>query len=130
LPHAQVSTIFQTALEPAQDRALVLAQCALAARFGCADLAFDYLFAALDKGRPIVAVNTDTIHATRTVTPAYVFSRADYRAFRADKRFAGFCAGIGLVDYWRTSGHWPDCAEEVPYDFKAECEKAAPEATV
>ena len=47
---------------------------------------------------------------------------------RADKRFPTLCARLGLVDYWMTSGHWPDCATEVPYDFKAECEKAAREA--
>jgi hypothetical protein len=49
------------------------------------------------------------------------------KAFRADPRFARFCRHVGLVDYWITSGRWPDCASEVPYDFKAECEKAAQE---
>lgn len=43
---------------------------------------------------------------------------------RNDQRFVGLCARLGLVEYWTTSGKWPDCADEVPYDFKSECEKA------
>ncbi len=52
---------------------------------------------------------------------------ADGKAFRADRRFAAFCARVSLVEYWRESGHWPDCTAVVPYDFKAECEKAVRE---
>jgi hypothetical protein len=69
------------------------------------------------------------IHSARTTHLNFVFIRADAKAFRADKRFPRFCARVGLVDYWRTSGQWPDCSDEVPYDFKAECEKAAREGT-
>jgi len=40
-------------------------------------------------------------------------------------------ARVGLVDYWRTSGHWPDfCFEPgLPYDCKAEAAKLALTAT-
>jgi hypothetical protein len=36
-------------------------------------------------------------------------------------------ARLGLVDYWRASGHWPDfCSEPgLPYDCKAEATKLA-----
>jgi tetratricopeptide (TPR) repeat protein len=43
---------------------------------------------------------------------------------RNDPRFAGLCARLGLVEFWMATGKWPDCADEVPYDFKAECAKA------
>lgn len=43
---------------------------------------------------------------------------------RADPRFIGLCARLGLVEFWTATGKWPDCADEVPYDFRAECEKA------
>ena len=33
-------------------------------------------------------------------------------------------ARLGLVEFWATTGKWSDCADEVPYDFKAECRKA------
>ena len=49
------------------------------------------------------------------------FLSAGYR----DPRFARLCARLGLVEFWMKTGLWPDCATEVPYDFKAECEKAA-----
>jgi len=47
--------------------------------------------------------------------------------FRRDPRFVNLCARLGLVDYWLTTQHWPDCVDEVApyYDFKAECEKVA-----
>ena len=43
----------------------------------------------------------------------------------ADIRFVGFCAKLGLCDYWVESGHWPDCAEDgsLTYDFKAEARR-------
>jgi len=43
---------------------------------------------------------------------------------RNDPRFARLCARLGLVEFWMTTGKWPDCADEVPYDFKNECAKA------
>ena len=42
---------------------------------------------------------------------------------RNDPRFARLCARLGLVEYWMTTDKWPDCTDEVPYDFKAECAK-------
>jgi hypothetical protein len=43
---------------------------------------------------------------------------------RNDPRFARLCARLGLVEFWIATGKWPDCADEVPYDFKAACEDA------
>jgi tetratricopeptide (TPR) repeat protein len=43
---------------------------------------------------------------------------------RNDPRFARLCARLGLVEFWTATGKWPDCVDEVPYDFKAECAKA------
>jgi len=40
---------------------------------------------------------------------------------RNDLRFPRLCARLGLVEYWMSSGRWPDCADAVPYDFRAEC---------
>jgi TolB-like protein len=44
---------------------------------------------------------------------------------RNDPRFPRLCARLGLVEFWTASGRWPDCAETVPYDFRAECAKAS-----
>ena len=43
---------------------------------------------------------------------------------RNDPRFVPLCARLGLVEFWLATGKWPDCVDAVPYDFKAECEKA------
>ena len=43
---------------------------------------------------------------------------------RNDPRFVPLCARLGLVEFWLATGTWPDCVDDVPYDFKAECEKA------
>jgi hypothetical protein len=46
---------------------------------------------------------------------------------RRDPRFMQLAARIRLVDYWRTSGHWPDfCSEPgLPYDCRSEATKVA-----
>jgi adenylate cyclase len=41
-----------------------------------------------------------------------------------DPRFVKLCSKLALCDYWMESGLWPDCADEVPYDFRAEVRKA------
>jgi TolB-like protein len=43
---------------------------------------------------------------------------------RNDPRFVRLCARLGLVEFWLATGKWPDCVDEVPYDFKSACEKA------
>lgn len=40
---------------------------------------------------------------------------------RMNADFPQLCVRLGLARYWRESGAWPDCAGEVPYDFKAAC---------
>jgi len=44
---------------------------------------------------------------------------------RRDLRFMQLAARIGLVDYWRASGHWPDfCADPtLPYNCRAEANR-------
>ena len=43
---------------------------------------------------------------------------AAYPQQRADLRFVKLCARLGLVEYWLETQQWPDCADEVPYDFR------------
>ncbi len=55
--------------------------------------------------------------------------QANMPELRNDPRFVRLCARLGLVEFWMATGKWPDCADEVPYDFKAECAKAQNIAT-
>ena len=50
--------------------------------------------------------------------------QANMPELRNDLRFPRLCARLGLVEFWEATGKWPDCADEVPYDFQAECTKA------
>ena len=51
---------------------------------------------------------------------SFVF-QAGMPELRNDPRFPRLCARLGLVEFWLESQKWPDCAEEVPYDFRAAC---------
>jgi len=49
----------------------------------------------------------------------------EMKGFRQAPRFMPLAKQLGLADYWRESGRWPDfCAEpDLPYDCKAEAAK-------
>jgi hypothetical protein len=50
--------------------------------------------------------------------------KAGMPELRIHSRFPALCARLGLVEFWIASNKWPDCADEVPYDFKAGCARA------
>jgi TolB-like protein/tetratricopeptide (TPR) repeat protein len=56
--------------------------------------------------------------------PGVVFGYAG-DDFVRDPRFLRLCAKLGLCDYWIETGKWPDCAGEVPYDFRTEARRQA-----
>ncbi len=66
---------------------------------------------------------SDDILGPDAYRPSLMF-QAGMPELRNDPRFARLCARLGLVEFWTATGKWPDCAEEVPYDFKGECAKA------
>ena len=56
---------------------------------------------------------------------SYLLFRPALASFRRDPRFMAIAKRIGLLDYWRTSGRWPDfCSDpRLPYNCKAEAAK-------
>ena len=58
--------------------------------------------------------------------PPYLFLPTT-AAMRSDPRFMPLARKLGLVDYWRATGHWPDfCADPgLPYDCRDEAAKVA-----
>ena len=54
-----------------------------------------------------------------------VLFRPESAGIRADARFMGVAARLGLVRYWRESGYWPDfcTSEQLKYDCKTEAAK-------
>jgi hypothetical protein len=59
--------------------------------------------------------------------PGAIFLRVLSAALMDDPRFLRLCGKRGLVHYWLETGRWPDCADQVPYDFRAEARKVAAE---
>lgn len=48
--------------------------------------------------------------------------KAAFPALWQDPRFCIYCARLGLVDYWLETDQWPDCVDEVDYDFRRACQ--------
>ena len=48
-------------------------------------------------------------------------------AMRSDPRFMPLARNLGLIDYWRSTGQWPDFCNEpdLPYDCHVEAAKVA-----
>ena len=80
-------------------------------------------YRAADTARLGPVGTSDDIMGPDAYRTALLF-QAGMPEMRNDARFARLCARLGLVEFWMATDQWPDCADEVPYDFKAECAKA------
>ncbi|MEZ5955640.1 MAG: hypothetical protein R3C27_00295 [Hyphomonadaceae bacterium] len=106
---------------------------AYAARTGCIDVSrlvyaahlglVDEAYAVLDKAYLGPRGNADDVMGVDGYTTGMLFWEI-MPEIRNDKRFVRLCARLGLVELWLATQKWPDCADAVPYDFRAECEKA------
>ena len=56
-----------------------------------------------------------------------VFFRPGLKSFRQDPRFMQVAKLAGLLEYWRTTGNWPDFCfdDDLPYDCKKEAARFA-----
>jgi len=83
----------------------------------------DEAYAAADAARLGPGGTPDDIMGPDGYRTALMF-QAGMPELRNDPRFARLCARLGLVEFWLASGKWPDCVDEVPYDFRRACEEA------
>ena len=83
----------------------------------------DEAYAAADGARLGPAGNDDDIMGPDGYRTALLF-QSSMPELRNDPRFARLCARLGLASFWLDSDRWPDCADEVPYDFRAACAAA------
>lgn len=100
-----------------------LSLCMIAAAHGCVEQVYDVLDAALDAGRPITPDDHNAFGMARAQAPLQLFVHAGVD-FRAHPRFAKLMGRLGLAQYWIEHDVWPDCADEVAYDFRAACRAA------
>ena len=82
----------------------------------------DEAYALLDRARLGPAGALGGNRGPYAYDPMRLFEGA-WPQLRNDARFVKLCARLGLVEYWLATGNWPDCADEVPYDFRRECER-------
>ena len=82
----------------------------------------DEAYALLDRAKLGPSGGPTDLLGARAYRTIGLFMTA-YTKLRADPRFVKLCARLGLVEYWLATQNWPDCADIVPYDFRAECEK-------
>ena len=97
----------------------------LAAAMGEGQMAMDCLLATICQGHPLeFASENDGRGMVDAAVTAGLFMPG-CEALRRDVRFAEVCVRLGLYDFWRETGTWPDCVADLAdiYDFKAECER-------
>lgn len=95
----------------------------LAGSAGCVDAAFQAIErAAFDSAFEVGGYGT-----LSRWWPGTLFLRCFCAALIDDPRFLRLCAKLGLVHYWLETNRWPDCADQVPYDFRAEARRVAEE---
>ncbi|MGE0486908.1 MAG: hypothetical protein AB7Q81_22335 [Gammaproteobacteria bacterium] len=96
-----------------------LSRLVYAAHLGLVDEAYD----AAAQARLGPAGGADDVMGPDGYRTSLLF-QVDMPELRNDPRFADLCARLGLVEFWLGSGQWPDCRDEVPYDFVAACAAA------
>jgi TolB-like protein len=82
----------------------------------------DDAYRAADAARLGPVGRSDDIMGPDGYRPSLMF-QAGMPELRNDPRFPRLCARLGLVEFWLASGKWPDCADEVPCDFRRACEQ-------
>ena len=91
----------------------------ISAPLGFADAAYDVL----DKAYLGPRGNADDVMGVDGYMTGMLFWEI-MPEIRNAKRFVKLCARLELVELWLATQKWPDCVDTVPYDFRAECEKA------
>lgn len=100
-----------------------------ARRFGVPETSNDYIGALLRLGEREAAIRAlyRLADSPSGAAPSVLFSR-EAAALRRDAGFMPLAARLGLLDYWRRSGHWPDvCTGSQP---ELDCRAAAAKAGV
>jgi adenylate cyclase len=86
---------------------------------GMRDAAFDLI----DNASFAYMFDPDERRGVGLLSQNIIFSMAHGGGIVGDPRFPRLCAKLGLCDHWVRTGCWPDCADQVSYDFRAECRR-------
>ena len=110
-----------------EQRALIRSQLGKTGAIGYGDLSFacqigliEDVFAAIDQATFPHLFDELGGMPSGLYSPTLIFDPLLNDIMIQDIRFVSFCNKIGLVDYWMQTDRWPDCADTVSYDFRAE----------
>ena len=111
-----IAACFSDLARPAQDEApICLIQMV---RLGAMDDAFRFAALAYPDHRNLYPIDADewlTASPPLVLDPTWLFS-PPMKPFRDDPRFWDVAVRTGLVDYWRSTGSWPDfCAPQLGF---------------
>jgi len=114
---ADIAAVERDCADPsklARDRASWCLQALVA--LGRLDTFFDVSAAYFPEQRGATAADRDAhwLQAPRVGRYVRVLFRSDMKAARTDPRFIPIVERLGLLDYWRSSGKWPDFCKTEP----------------
>jgi TolB-like protein len=85
----------------------------------------DEVLAILDRASFAHLFDRDGGPPSGTTQIGGIFLQSGVLAMPNDIRAMRLYAKLGFCDYWIATGHWPDCADHVAYDFRAEARRQA-----
>jgi tetratricopeptide (TPR) repeat protein len=106
------------------ERALTIARAAYE-RFPGAIFHYAQALATFGREEDLFRVLLDWRHPNKVNYVTDVLFRPTLRKFRQDPRMMQVAKRLGLLEYWSSSGQWPDFCEDpaLPYDCKEEAAK-------
>jgi adenylate cyclase len=83
----------------------------------------DEVFGAVERASFVQIFDDEGGHAAGDYNPGIIFNRASNWPMMSDPRFVRLCHKLRYIDFWRETGRWPDCVDQVPYDFKSAAQR-------
>ena len=78
----------------------------------------DEVFNAVDRASFAQIFDDEGGHAAGDYNPGIIFNRCTNWPMMSDPRFVRLCHKLRYIEFWVETGRWPDCVDQVPYDFK------------
>lgn len=83
----------------------------------------DEVFGAVERASFVQIFDDEGGHAAGDYNPGIIFNRASNWPMMSDPRFVRLCHKLRYIDFWHETGRWPDCVDQVPYDFKSAAQR-------
>jgi TolB-like protein len=85
----------------------------------------DAVFDAIERASYAQIFDDEGGHAAGNYNPGIILNRCSNWPMMSDPRFVRLCHKLRYINFWLETRRWPDFADQVPYDFKAEALRLA-----